>query len=43
MIVLVHEDHDRCPNVTPDQNVCSGFDYANLSVVNNIYQKYWIQ
>ena len=30
MIVLVHENYDRWPNVTPVQHVCSGFDYANL-------------
>ena len=41
MIVLVHENHDKWPNVTPVQHFCSGFDHANrvLAVVPNIYQK----
>ena len=43
MIVLVHENHDKWPNVTPVQHVCSGFDQAELvkvlSVVPNVYQK----
>ena len=30
MIVLVHENHDKWPNVTPVQHFCSGFDHANL-------------
>ena len=30
MIVLVHENHDEWPNVTPVQHFCSGFDHANL-------------
>ena len=30
MIVLVHENHDKLPNDTPVQHVCSGFDHANL-------------
>ena len=28
MIILVHENHDRCPNISPVQHVCSGFDQA---------------
>ena len=30
MIVLVHENHDKWPNVTPVQHFCNGFDHANL-------------
>ena len=30
MIVLVHENHDKWPNVTPVQHVCSGVDQAKL-------------
>ena len=30
MMVLVHENHEKCPNVTPVQHFCSGFDHANL-------------
>ena len=30
MIVLVHENHDKWPNVTPVQDFCRGFDHANL-------------
>ena len=29
-MVLVHENHDKRPNVLPVQHVCSGFDQANL-------------
>ena len=32
MIVLVHENHDKLPNDTPVQHVCSGFDHANLVI-----------
>ena len=40
IIVLVNENHDRGPRVTPVQHFCSGFDHANLVsslVVPNIY------
>ena len=30
MIALVHENHDKWPNITPVQHFCSGFDHANL-------------
>ena len=30
MIVLVHENHDKWPNVTAVQHFCIGFDPANL-------------
>ena len=30
MIVLVHENHDKLPNVPPVQHFCSGFDHTNL-------------
>ena len=30
MIILVHGNHDKWPNVTPVQHFCSGFDHANL-------------
>ena len=30
MIVLVHGNHDKWPNVTPVQHFCSGFDHAYL-------------
>ena len=30
MIVLVHENHDKWPNVSPVQHFCSGFDHTNL-------------
>ena len=30
MIVLVHGNHDKWPNVTPVQHFSSGFDHANL-------------
>ena len=30
LIVLVHENHDKWPNVTPVQHFCSSFDHANL-------------
>ena len=30
MIVLVHENHDKWPNVTPGKHFCCGFDHANL-------------
>ena len=43
MIGLVHENHDKWPNVTPVQHFCSGFDLVNpavLSVVPTIYQKF---
>ena len=29
-MVLVHENHDKRPNVLPVQHVCTGFDQANL-------------
>ena len=31
MIVLVHEKHDKWPNVTPVQLFCSDFDNDNLA------------
>ena len=31
MIVLVHENNDKWPNVTPVQHFCSGFDHAKLA------------
>ena len=30
MIVLVHENYDKWPNVTPVQHFYSGFDQSNL-------------
>ena len=30
MKVLVHENQDKWPNITPVQHFCSGFDHANL-------------
>ena len=30
MMVLVCENHEKCPNVTPVQHFCSGFDHASL-------------
>ena len=30
MIALVHENHDKWPNVTSVQHFSSGFDHANL-------------
>ena len=30
MIVLIHENHDKWPNVSPVPHFCSGFDQANL-------------
>ena len=30
LIVLVHENHDKCPNVTPVQHFRSAFDHANF-------------
>ena len=30
MIVFVHENHDKWPNVTLVQHFCSGFDQVNL-------------
>ena len=30
MIVLVPENHDKWPNVTPVQHFCNCFDHANL-------------
>ena len=30
MIVLVPENHDKWPNVSPVQHFCSGFKHANL-------------
>ena len=30
MIVLVNENHDKGPSVTPVQHFCSGFDHANF-------------
>ena len=30
MIALVHENHDKWPNITSVQHFCSGFDHANL-------------
>ena len=40
MIDLVHENHDQWPNVTAVHHFSRGFDYSNLSVVPNIYQKF---
>ena len=42
MIVLVHENHDKWPNVSQVQHFCSGCDYANLVSFfrgSNFYQK----
>ena len=30
MVVLVHENHDKCPNVTAVDHFSRGFDYSNL-------------
>ena len=30
MVVLVHENHDKWPNVTAVQHFSRGFDYSNL-------------
>ena len=30
MIVLVHENHDKRPNIIPVLHYCSGFGHANL-------------
>ena len=30
MIVLVHENQDKWPNVSQVQHFCSGFDHENL-------------
>ena len=30
MIILVHENHDKWPNVTAVRHLFSGFDHANL-------------
>ena len=30
MIVLVHENHDKWPNVTPVKHFCGGFDHVNI-------------
>ena len=30
MIVLVHDNHDKWPNIIPVQHYCSGFGHANL-------------
>ena len=41
MIVLVHKNHEKWPNVSPIQHICSGFDHANLvSFIrgSNVYQ-----
>ena len=27
---LVHENHDKWPNIIPVRNYCSGFGHANL-------------
>ena len=37
MIVLVPENHDKWPNVSPVQHFCSGFDQANVVSV------FWFQ
>ena len=42
MIVLVHKNHDKWPNVSPVQHFCSGFDHADLVIFSsgsNFYQK----
>ena len=42
MIVLVHKNHDKWPNVSPVQHFCSGFDHADLLSFfsgSNFYQK----
>ena len=42
MIILVQENHDKWPSVTPVLHGYSGFNHANLvsgSMVPNIYQK----
>ena len=42
MILLVHEDHHKWPNVSPVQHFCCGFDHANLVSFfrgSNFYQK----
>ena len=30
MIVLVHKNHDKRPNIIPVLHYCSGFGHANL-------------
>ena len=42
MIVLVHEKHDKWPNVSPVEHLCSGLDHAKLESFfrgSNFYQK----
>ena len=42
MIDLVHKNHDKWPNVSPVQHLCSSFDHANLVSFfrcSNFYQK----
>ena len=42
MIVLVHVNYDKWPNVSPVQHFCSGFDHANLVSFfrgSNFYKK----
>ena len=43
MIVLVHEKHDKWPNVSPVEHFCSGLDHANLVSFfrgSNFYKSY---
>ena len=43
MVVLVHENHDKWPNVTAVHHFNKGFDYSNLVSSfcgPNIYQKF---
>ena len=35
-ILLVHENHDKWPNITPVQHFCSGFDHASLVHVSSL-------
>ena len=37
MIVVVHGNHVRWPNVSPVQNVCSGFDQALVGLKMHSY------
>ena len=42
MIVLVHENPDEWPNVSPVQHFCTGFDHANHESFlrgSNVYRK----
>ena len=42
MIVLIHENHDKWPNVSPDQRFFSGYAHANRVSYfcgSNFYQR----